>query len=99
MAKVAYETEKASSGINSEASVALKAVYDEKTAKKKLRNIIYIVSGIIIFICVVLQAIYVVNLLKIPESVPFTMINEIVMLFAFGGAYLIKSEALKCFND
>ncbi|MBQ9709367.1 MAG: hypothetical protein IJV67_01950 [Clostridia bacterium] len=33
-AKVAYETEKASSGINSEASVALKAVYDEKTAKK-----------------------------------------------------------------
>ena len=71
----------------------------EKTAKKKLRNIIYIVSGIIIFICVVLQAIYVVNLLKIPESVPFTMINEIVMLFAFGGAYLIKSEALKCFND
>jgi len=71
----------------------------EKTAKKKLRNIIYIVSGIIIFICVVLQAVYVVNLLKIPESVPFTMINEIVMLFAFGGAYLIKSEALKCFND
>ena len=34
VAKVAYETEKASSGINSEASVALKAVYDEKTAKK-----------------------------------------------------------------
>lgn len=71
----------------------------EKTEKKILRNIIYCTSGTIIWIGIALQTLFVLNSLKIPDTIPFTMINEIVMLFAFGGAYLVKSEALKCFND
>lgn len=71
----------------------------EKTEKKVLRNIVYYTTGAIIWIGIVLQALFVLNLLKIPATVPFTMINEIIMLIAFGGAYLVKSEAIAALND
>lgn len=71
----------------------------EPTKRKKIRNIIYYALGVIIWIGIILQAVYVVDFLKIKEGFPFTMINEIVMLVAFGTAYLIKSEAVAKLND
>jgi hypothetical protein len=73
----------------------------EPTEKKKLRNKIYLACGIIIFIFMVLQAIYSVTSLFdfIPSWFPITWFNEFVMLEAFGFAYLVKSEAIDKLND
>ena len=71
----------------------------EKTAKKITRNIIYYISGIIIFICVVLTGVYGLNWLKVPEKFPFMMIVEGIMLVVFGFSFIVKSGAIKALND
>lgn len=73
---------------------------NEPTEKKKLRNNIYIVCGILIIIGALLIAFSIVPPFnRIPKWFPFTMICEFVLLTAFGFAYLVKSEAINKFND
>lgn len=70
----------------------------EPTDKKKLRNKIYLICGIIIALFIVLQAVS--GILKfIPTWFPTTWFNEFIMLEAFGFAYLVKSEAISKLND
>lgn len=73
----------------------------EPTERKKLRNKIYLVCGIIIAVFMTLQAIYSVTSLFdfMPKWFPITWFNEFVMLEAFGFAYLVKSEAISKLND
>ena len=73
----------------------------EPTEKKKLRNKIYLVCGIVISIFIVLQCIYSVTHLFdfIPQWFPITWFNEFIMLEAFGFAYFVKSEAISKLND
>ena len=73
----------------------------EPTEKKKLRNKIYLVCGIIISVFMVMQALYSVTPLFdfVPDWFPLTWCNEFVMLEAFGFAYLVKSEAISKLND
>ena len=72
----------------------------EATEQKKKRNRIYRACGIIIFIFIVIQAL-VKTVFKayIPSWIPVSLINEFVMLEAFAFAYIVKSEAIKRFND
>lgn len=70
----------------------------EPTEKKKLRNIIYFICGIIIFIFMVLQALST-KFSFFPSWFPTTWFNEFMMLEAFGFAYLVKSEAIAKLND
>ena len=71
----------------------------EPTEKKKLRNKIYLICGIVMLIFLILQAMC--NLIGklIPDWFPLTWFNEFVMLEAFGFAYLVKSEAISKLND
>lgn len=72
----------------------------EPTKKKKVRNTIYRVCGIIIVAFIVIQALTSTVLSKyIPDWLPMTLINEFFMLEAFAFAYIVKSEAIKKFND
>ena len=70
----------------------------EPTEKKKLRNTIYLICGIIIIVFMVLQAISVMFTF-LPQWFPTTWLNEFFMLEAFGFAYLVKSEAIDKLND
>lgn len=70
----------------------------EPTEKKKVRNLIYLICGIIIFIFMVLQIITSIFSF-LPEWFPSTWLNEFFMLEAFGFAYLVKSEAIAKLND
>jgi hypothetical protein len=70
----------------------------EPTEKKKLRNKIYLICGIIICLFMVLQ-LFVTFANFIPDNIPYTMINEFGMLEAFGFAYFVKSEAISKLND
>lgn len=72
---------------------------DEKTNKKKIRDIIYRTCGIVIWVMCVFQAITTSVWKWYPEWYPNTLINEIVMLTAFAFAYLVKSEGIAKFND
>ena len=68
------------------------------TPKKILRNKIYRICGIVIFVFISFEVIT--TLFKfIPEDFPKTWINEFFMLTAYGFAYLVKSEALAKLND
>lgn len=70
----------------------------EPTEKKKLRNKIYLICGIIMAVFVVWQ--FITSIFPIvPEWFPMTWFNEFIMLEAFGFAYLVKSEALSKLND
>lgn len=70
----------------------------EPTEKKKLRNKIYLICGIIIFTFIVIHGLS--SLFTfIPSWFPTTWFNEFVMLEAFGFAYLVKSEAISKLND
>ena len=73
----------------------------EPTEKKKLRNKIYLVCGILITVFMTSQAIYSVTHLFdfIPGWFPLTWFNEFIMLEAFGFAYFVKSEAISKLND
>lgn len=72
----------------------------EPTKQKKVRNTIYRVCGIIIVVFIVIQALTATVLAKyIPSWLPMTLINEFFMLEAFAFAYIVKSEAIKKFND
>lgn len=72
----------------------------EPTKEKKVRNTIYRVCGIIIVTFIVIQALTSTVLAKyIPDWLPMTLINEFFMLEAFAFAYIVKSEAIKKFND
>lgn len=72
----------------------------EPTKQKKVRNTIYRVCGIIIVAFIVIQALTATVLSKyIPSWLPMTLINEFFMLEAFAFAYIVKSEAIKKFND
>lgn len=72
----------------------------EPTTQKKRRNRIYRICGIIIVAFIVIQALCVTVLKgRIPSWLPTTLINEFFMLEAFAFAYIVKSEAIKSFND
>lgn len=73
---------------------------NDPTKQKKIRNRIYRVCGIIIFVFMGIQALTATVLAKyIPDWLPMTLINEFFMLEAFAFAYIVKSEAIKKFND
>jgi magnesium-transporting ATPase (P-type) len=69
------------------------------TKQKKIRNKVYYVCGITILVFMVLEILFVAKCFNIPKGVPMTLINEFVMLTAFGVAYLTKSEFFKKLND
>lgn len=72
----------------------------EPTKQKKVRNTIYRVCGIIIVTFIIIQSLTATVLAKyIPAWLPMTLINEFFMLEAFAFAYIVKSEAIKKFND
>ena len=72
----------------------------EPTAQKKRRNLVYRICGIVIVAFIVIQALCVTVLKgRIPSWLPTTLINEFFMLEAFAFAYIVKSEAIKSFND
>ena len=71
----------------------------EPTEKKKLRNKIYLICGIIMTIFLILQSLCGVIDDYLPEWFPLTWFNEFMMLEAFGFAYLVKSEAIARLND
>lgn len=73
----------------------------EPTERKKLRNKIYLICGIIILCAIALEIIS--NFGPLGEitkkGFPLTMIDEFIMLVAFGFSYLVKSEAISKLND
>lgn len=73
----------------------------EPTKKKKIRNTIYKVCGILILVAAISMFILHTSYVRqfLPENLPIGMICEFVMFTSFGFAYLVKSEAIKKFND
>lgn len=73
----------------------------EPTEKKKLRNRIYKVCGILILIAAFAMFILSNGFVKqyLPKNLPVGMICEFIMFTSFGFAYIVKSEAIKSFND
>ncbi len=73
----------------------------EPTEKKKLRNRIYKVCGILILIAAFAMFILSNGFVKqyLPKNLPVGMICEFIMFTSFGFAYIVKSEAIKNFND
>ena len=69
------------------------------TKEKKVRNVIYRVCGIIILTFCVIQGVTSTIWKWYPEWYPNTLVNEFIMLLAFGIAYLIKSESIRILND
>lgn len=71
----------------------------EPSEKKKLRNKVYLICGIIMAVFLILQSLCVPIGNILPKWFPFTWMNEFFMLEAFGFAYLVKSEAIAKLND
>lgn len=71
----------------------------EPTEKKKLRNKIYYICGIIITIFMISQGLSSFISKILPEWFPLTWFNEFMMLEPFAFAYIVKSEAISKFND
>ena len=69
----------------------------EPTENKKIRNKIYIGCGITILASASLH--FASQWMHLPAWFPATLVNEWIMLTAFGFAYLVKSEAIARFND
>lgn len=69
------------------------------TKEKKVRNVIYRVCGIIILVFSVFQGVTSTMWKWYPNWYPNTLVNEFVMLLAFGIAYLVKSESIRMLND
>ena len=68
------------------------------TEGKKKRNIVYYITGTIIYLCCLFQGITTV----LPNKIYFTgltMIDEWIMLWAFSFAWLTKSEMFPFLND
>lgn len=73
---------------------------DTDTTKKKQRNKVYRVCGIIIFVFCIWQAVESVFLQDvIPSWFPMTWFNEFVMLEAFAVAWLVKAQSIAFLND
>ena len=68
------------------------------SAKKLVRNKIYRICGIIIYVFITWQ-IAMSAFSLVPASFPMTLINEFIMLVAYGFCYLVKSESVAKFND
>lgn len=77
--------------------LCLFTIGDKTNPKKRHRNIVYYICGSVILLGVLAQFIYV--LIPTSDHSLFTMINESIMLTAFGFAYLVKSEAIFALND
>lgn len=73
----------------------------EPTRKKKLRNTIYKICGIIIVAAMICMAVSSITSVFdwIPEWFPRTWFWEFFMLEPFSFAYIVKSEAIAKFND
>lgn len=73
----------------------------EKTEKKKIRNLIYRISGLVIFICTIAMCFknYVIKIGIVPEWFPYVLMLEFIALTVFGFSYIVKSETIKYFND
>ena len=70
------------------------------TKKKKIRNLIYRICGVIVIIG--LLTLIFGNLICKSLSndwFPITLISEFIMFVPFGFSYMVKSECFKCFND
>lgn len=70
------------------------------TKKKKLRNLIYRICGIIVVVG--LLTLIFGNIICKVHSIdwfPITLISEFIMFVPFGFSYVVKSGCLKCFND
>jgi hypothetical protein len=70
---------------------------DKITDKKIVRNRIYTICGGAIWAVIALEIVFTVT--GFNSKYPVTMINEAVMLWCFGFAWLIKGESIKHFND
>lgn len=72
----------------------------EPTSQKKVRNRIYRICGGVIVAFIIIQTLCSTILKgRLPSWLPTTLINEFFMLEAFAFAYIVKSEAIKRFND
>ena len=71
----------------------------EPTERKKLRNKIYYICGVIITIFMLSQAFSSLIRPLLPSWFPLTWFNEFMMLEPFAFAYIVKSEAIGRFND
>ncbi len=73
----------------------------EPTKKKKIRNIIYKICGILILVAAISMGVMSTSYVKqyLPVNFPVGMICEFIMFTSFGFAYLVKSEAINKFND
>lgn len=70
------------------------------TEKKKLRNKIYYTCASLIFLGVLLQLLFAIGILGFLRYwIPFTLVNEFVMLVAFAVAYWVKSDSIKSLRD
>lgn len=70
------------------------------TEKKKLRNLIYRICGVIVILGL-LTLIFgniICNSLEY-NWFPITLIGEFIVFVPFGFSYIVKSGCLKCFND
>ncbi len=68
--------------------------------KKRQRNIVYKVCGIVIFVFAVFLALHKTPLFAwVPAWFPYTWFCEFIMLTAFSVAWLVKSESVKALND
>lgn len=72
----------------------------ENNEKKRKRNKVYRICGIIIFAFCIIQALTATPVFSwVPEKFPLTWFNEFVMLTAFSVAWLVKSESISSLND
>lgn len=77
--------------------LCLFTIGDKTNPKKRQRNVVYYICGALILLGVLSQFLYIV--FRHDTHSVITMINEFVMLVAFGFAYLVKSEAIFALND
>lgn len=70
------------------------------TKKKKLRNLIYRICGVIViigFLTLIFGNIICKSLSN--DWFPITLVSEFIMFVPFGFSFMVKSGCFKCFND
>ncbi len=71
-----------------------------KNEKKRQRNLVYRICGIVIFAFSIILALHATPLFSwVPEWFPYTWFCEFIMLTAFSVAWLVKSESIRKLND
>jgi hypothetical protein len=68
---------------------------DKRTGRKKIRDMVYIVCGIIMILCIAVVGVYTLDKkLDFLKEYNITFWLETIMLFAFGTSWLVKAEVI-----